>query len=362
MRKIYRALGLMSGTSLDGVDAAIIETDGQTIHRFGDCLTIPYTDDQRQTLTDATQDALRWNFQGPPPNSLAHAETVLDASHKAAAKALDFSTVDIIGYHGQTVLHRPDMLKTLQLGRGHELAQAFRCPVVYDFRTQDVADGGQGAPLAPIYHQALVEHAELPGTTAVLNLGGVGNVSIVAGQDLLASDTGPANGPLDSFLQGRGYDCDRNGRLSRDGVANFKKIESWLQANFFQKSFPKSADRYDFNVLDELSNVSDSDGAATLCAFTALSATRTIRQIGRVPDRVIVCGGGRRNPTIMTMLSLELGCPVIPSESVGWDSDAIEAQAFAYLAVRVLNGWPNSFPLTTGVPNPVVGGVIAYPK
>ncbi|MGJ8559447.1 MAG: anhydro-N-acetylmuramic acid kinase [Litorimonas sp.] len=361
MSKIYRALGLMSGTSLDGVDAAVIETDGEQIQKFGPSLTVPYTPEQRQTLIDATQAALAWDFKGPAPNIFAEAEDALDTAHRIAIRALEAGAVDLIGYHGQTVLHRPDRLKTLQLGRGQGLAQTFGCSVVFDFRSADVASGGQGAPLAPIYHQALVDFAKLPGTTAVLNLGGVGNVTLVTGNDLLASDTGPANGPLDSFLESRGVSMDRDGDISRVGMPDFVLIERWLASTFFQRSWPKSADRYDFNVLDDLVNVKTHDGAATLCAFTALSAARTIRQMGVTPDRVIICGGGRRNPTIMTMLRLELACPVMPAEAVGWDSDAIEAQAFAYLAVRVMRGLPNSYPTTTGVPTPMVGGKIACP-
>lgn len=361
MSKIYTALGLMSGTSLDGVDVAVIETDGERVHAFGSSLTVPYTRTQRQTLTDATQAALTWNFNGPAPNVFAEAEDALDEAHRTAIRALDVGVVDLIGYHGQTLLHRPDRLKTLQLGRGQGLADAFSCPVVFDFRTADVAAGGQGAPLAPIYHQALVELAALPGTSAILNLGGVGNVTLVTSNDLLASDTGPANGPLDSFLERRGVSMDRDGDISRDGAPDFAQVERWLNGRFFQRQWPKSADRYDFDVTGDLGESSLVGGAATLCAFTALAASQTIGQMGVAPDRVIVCGGGRRNPTIMTMLQLELGCPVMPAEAVGWDSDAIEAQAFAYLAVRVLRGLPNSFPTTTAVPQPTVGGRIASP-
>lgn len=362
MSKVYRVLGLMSGTSLDGVDAAVIETDGERIHAFGPSLTLAYSDQQRSVLMDATQAALSWNFLGPPPNIFAEAEDALDDTHRQAIRELDAGSIDLIGYHGQTVLHRPDQLKTLQLGRGQGLTDQFECPCVYDFRSEDVAAGGQGAPLAPIYHKALVERANLAGVTAVLNLGGVGNVTIITGEEILATDTGAANGPLDSFLERRGLGFDIGGAVSEAGLADFKIVEGWLTADFFQRAWPKSADRYDFDVIDDLAQASVADGAATLCAYTALSASRTIAQMGRRPDRVIVCGGGRRNRTIMTMLALELGCPVQPAEAFGWDSDAIEAQAFAFLAVRVLLGLPNSFPTTTGVSTPTVGGQIAYPS
>lgn len=358
MSKIYRALGLMSGTSLDGVDAAIIETDGEKIHAFGPSLTLPYTLERRSVLQDATEAALSWNFDGPPPNIFAEAEDALDAAHRDAVKALNAEDIDVIGYHGQTLLHRPDQRKTLQLGRGQSLAQKFGCSCVFDFRSEDVAAGGQGAPLAPIYHKALVDHAGLTGVTAVLNLGGVGNVTIIDGDHLFASDTGPANGPLDCWLQM----VDDQGSISRSGIPDLGSIERWLNADFFQRHWPKSADRYDFDVMEDMRDLSREDGAATLAAFTALSVRKTVQQMQVQPDRVIVCGGGRHNRTIMTMLSLELECPVLPAERLGWDSDAIEAQAFAYLAVRVMRGLPNSFSTTTGVAMPTVGGVIARPR
>lgn len=367
MSKIYTALGLMSGTSLDGVDVAIVYTNGEEIYDLDVAGTFEFTFEDRQDLQMCTEKALEWNFEGPPPNIFSAAERLVDDIHIRAverflkSEGISNFKFDLIGYHGQTFLHDATRQKTLQLGNGERLSRHFNVPVVYDFRSEDVASGGQGAPLAPIYHKALVEQRSLPGVTAVLNLGGVGNVTLVTHNDLRASDTGPANGPLDSFLEGRGVGMDRDGEISREGLPDFAQVERWLEIDFFQRQWPKSADRYDFDVMSDLADVRLADGAATLCAFTALSAAQAIRQMGVAPDRVIVCGGGRRNPTIMTMLQLELGCPVVPAETVGWDSDAIEAQAFAYLAVRVLRGLPNSFPTTTGVPKPTVGGRIASP-
>ncbi|MGB6231239.1 MAG: anhydro-N-acetylmuramic acid kinase [Litorimonas sp.] len=357
MSKTYRALGLMSGTSLDGVDAAIIETDGETVSAFGPSLTLPYTDEQRDILAAATQAALTWNFEGPPPNLFAEAEDALDPAHISAIRALGTEDVDVIGYHGQTVLHRPDKGRTLQLGTGARLARAFGVPCVHDFRTADVEAGGEGAPLAPAYHRALVEKAGLSGRIGVLNLGGVGNITLVDGPELLATDTGPANGPLDSWLDG----VDTDGRISAVGHPDFERLNRWLARPFFERPVPKSADRYDFDVLGEMEDISRENGAATLTAFTALSTAKTLKQMGVKPELVLVCGGGRHNRTLMTLLSIELDCPVRAAETVGWDSDAIEAQAFAYLAVRTLRGLPSSFPTTTGVSGPVVGGRVARP-
>ena len=360
---MYTALGLMSGTSLDGVDVAILYSNGESIFDVDVFGTIPYSREDRNDLHLVTDKARLWDFDGPEPNIFGAAEQLIDSIHiRSIEKFLSSEGVpnlefDLIGYHGQTVLHDATRGKTLQLGNGQRLADHFGRPVVYDFRTEDVAKGGQGAPLAPIYHKALVAWSRLDGVTAVLNLGGVGNVTIVSRETLLASDTGPANGPLDSWLKG----VDRDGANSQKGQVDFARVDRWMKRDFFGRQWPKSADRYDFDVLDEMQGMSREDGAATLCQFTASSVVHTLTQMQAKPDRVIVCGGGRHNRTIMTMLSLGLGCPVLPAEKFGWDSDAIEAQAFAYLAVRVLRGLPNSFPTTTGVPEPTVGGRIAYP-
>lgn len=368
MSKVYRCLGLMSGTSLDGVDVAIIETDGDALFGFGAAMTIPYTNQEREDLSAATRDAVKWNFIGPKPNSLGAAQDIIDGAHIRAVRAclaengISADEIDLIGYHGQTMLHDATRGKTLQIGDGWRVASEFGVPCVYDFRSEGVAKGGQGAPLAPIYHKALVRRAELDGVTVVLNLGGVGNVTVVNGDDLLASDTGPANGPLDSFLGERGLIVDDRGSVSERGVIDFSLVDQWLDRSFFKRDWPRSADRHDFDVWADLSKVSTEDGAATLCAFTARSVVKTLRDMGIEPDRLIVCGGGRHNRTIMTILALEFGCDVAPAERYGWDSDAIEAQAFGYLAARVMEGLPNSFPTTTGVSEPTVGGRVVYPR
>ena len=290
---------------------------------------------------------------------------VVDALHWRALSAStheldqDVSNTVVIGYHGQTVLHDATRGRTLQLGTGERIAAMCGIPTVYDFRSADVAAGGEGAPLAPVYHRALAQAAGLSGVTAVLNLGGVGNVTVVDGDTLLASDTGPANGPLDSWLSS----VDEGGRVSRAGMPDFARVERFLDLPFFRRDWPKSADRYDFDVLGQMEGMSREDGAATLTLFTVLSVKRTLQQMGAKPDRVVVCGGGRHNRTVMTLLSVELGCEVMPAEDIAdWDSDSIEAEAFAFMAVRTLRGLPISFPTTTGVPAPMVGGRIAYPS
>lgn len=369
--KIYRAIGLMSGTSLDGVDAAIIQTDGQDIVRFGEAVSLDYSALERGALVRATQQALKWQFAGPPPASFAQAEAVIHQTHTAAIKAvlnksgLDLGSIDVIGLHGQTVLHRGASAaqkgKTLQLGDGEKLAQTLGVDVVYDFRSADVAAGGQGAPLAPIYHKALMIVSCLPANAAVLNIGGVSNFTCVGpGGELIASDAGPGNGPLDQWVKLKGYgDYDKDGALSGAGTPDFSRLEGWLKRSFFSAPVPRSADRYDFDVLPSMHGLSPANGAATLCAFCALGVARTLVETRADISQIIVCGGGRKNPAIMAALAEATGAKIIDADRLGWDGDALEAQAFGYLAVRTLKNLPLSFPKTTGVKNPVVGGVIA---
>jgi len=367
----YIALGLMSGTSLDGVDAAFLETDGERIIRLGPSLCLNYSHTDRTTLQDATQAALRWKFIGVKPNSFAAAETVIHKTHVKAVKALCHdhtewaSQLSLIGFHGQTVLHHPPKApmagQTLQLGDGEALAQALGKPVYFDFRSDDVAAGGQGAPLAPIYHQALVAYSKLDRPTAVLNIGGVGNVTLITKDNrFIASDTGPGNGPLDIWMEKNGLGSfDPDGKYASAGTPNFHVVKTWLEREFFKRPTPRSADRYDFDVINDMDDLSVEDGAATLAAFTTLAAIYTLNDMADKPRSVIVCGGGRHNKAMMWMLSEHLNATVKTSEEVGWNSDAIEAQAFAYLAVRSKWRLPISYPMTTGVPHAMTGGRLA---
>jgi len=361
----YKTLGLMSGTSLDGVDVAVLETDGERIFGFGDTHFRPYTDAEKNILSEATQAALAWNFKGASPNVFAQAEAIIHTAHIEAAQVLMSDDIDLIGFHGQTVLHRPPTPQkkgqTLQLGDGQRLANALGVDVVYDFRTADVNAGGQGAPLASIYHQAMLEKSGIPLAAAVLNIGGVSNITLVARSgELLATDCGPGNGPLDSWVQmcGRGT-YDKNGALALAGEPDFTLIEKWLGRAFFAKPFPKSADRWDFDVLSDLKYHTPANGAASLAAFTAMAIARSVVDYGRPIDKVIVCGGGRKNPAIMAALQEQNIGKIVSAEYVGWRGDDLEAEAFAYLAVRSALGLPLSYPGTTGVDEPMCGGVLA---
>lgn len=351
---VMLALGLMSGTSLDGVDAALAYTDGIGVERLGTALTIPYPDHLR--------DGLRSVLGGVGP--VAEVEADITRFHAQAVDRLlgvagiAASQVDVIGFHGHTIAHRPAECQTWQIGDGALLARLTGIPVVNDFRSDDVAAGGQGAPLVPVFHRALA--AEVSRPVAVLNLGGVGNVTwIGTDDDVLAFDTGPGNALIDDWaLRHIGRPVDEGGALARSGQPDRNAVVRFAEHPYFAVRPPKSLDRDDFRqTADRLvSGMTAADGAATLTAFTACSVALAQNHFPRPVVRWLVCGGGRHNPSIMAALRAELSAPVDPVEVVGWDGDALEAQAFAFLAVRSLRGLPLTFPGTTGCPHPMGGG------
>jgi anhydro-N-acetylmuramic acid kinase len=352
---MLRAIGLMSGTSLDGVDAAWIETDGRRVARFGPSLTLPYDDLLRSDLRRILDLAPALQPDDP---FLTDVVRRLTQRHIEAVAAIG-EPADIIGFHGQTILHQPQHRRTWQVGDAAALARATGTQVVHDFRSADVAAGGEGAPLVPAYHAALAHGLDLP--LAVLNLGGVGNVTWIGSEDrLVAFDTGPGNGPLDDWAarhSNHGFDID--GTLSAAGHVDDAVLARLMDHPYFSRPGPKSLDRLDFGRALAASGVealSPADGAATLVAFTAAAVAAS--PLPAPPRRWLVTGGGRHNPTIMLALQSRLAAPVDPVEAVGWNGDALEAQCFGFLAVRVLRGMPTSFPGSTGVPAPLCGGVM----
>ncbi|HVY15863.1 MAG TPA: anhydro-N-acetylmuramic acid kinase [Rhodopila sp.] len=355
-----RVIGLMSGTSLDGVDAAWVETDGHAIQGFGPTLTVPYDDALRRDLRLLLDIA---PGLAPGDHRLLDAERRLTAVHAQAVKAVG-QAAELIGFHGQTILHQPDRRRTWQIGDAAMLAAETGVDVAFDFRSADVAAGGQGAPLAPAYHAALA--LSLPKPVALLNIGGVANVTwIPEGGDghgsLLAFDTGPGNGPLDDWIERHtGQRFDRDGALARSGMVDDAVLQRLLAHPYFTQTPPKSLDRLDFAAslaASGMDRLSVADGAATLVAFTVQAIARAPLPVAS--RRWLVCGGGRRNPAIMDGLRQALGVPVDAVDSLGWDGDALEAQCFAFLAARVVAGLPLSFPGTTGVPAPMAGGRVA---
>ena len=353
-----RAIGLMSGTSLDGVDAAWIETDGRTVTRFGPTLTLPYDDALRGDLRQILD--IAGSLEADDPR-LVSAIDRLTAYHVRAVRALD-TPADLIGFHGQTILHQPDRRRTWQIGDAAALVRQTGLPVAYDFRSADVAAGGQGAPLVPVYHAALA--ADLPKPLAVLNIGGVANVTWIGADGALSAfDTGPGNGPLDDWvMRHTGSAFDRDGVLARSGQVDAMVLSRLLAHPYFARLPPKSLDRLDFSQAlagSGVESLAPADGAATLVAFTAGAVAAA--RFPAPPKRWLVCGGGRNNPVLMQALRDVLAAPVDPVELVGWDGDALEAQCFGFLAARVQAELPLSFPGTTGVAEPRSGGRIIYP-
>ncbi|WP_271169686.1 anhydro-N-acetylmuramic acid kinase [Hansschlegelia plantiphila] len=363
-----RAIGLMSGTSCDGVDVALVETDGERIERFGPTSYQPYGAAERAVLARALGDAAALTDRTARPGSLAIAEAIVNGAHRIAVESflsgndIDMASIDVVGFHGQTVLHRPERRLTVQIGDGAALARSLGRPVVYDFRAADVAAGGQGAPLAPTIHPVLIRDLDLPRPLAVLNLGGVGNVTFIGEDDaLVAFDTGPANALMDDRLaRETGEAFDRDGAIAASGRVDEEIVRKLMSHAYFDAPPPKSLDRNAFDAM-ATDGLPLSDALATLAAFTAQSVAHGARHLPAPPALWIVAGGGARNPTLLGMLRERLGADVMTADEVGLSSDAMEAQAFAVLAVRSLRGLPLTYPGTTGAPRPMTGGVLAQP-
>ncbi len=367
------AIGLMSGTSMDGVDVALIETDGERVARFGPVGYRPYSDADRALLRQAVAQAAALRDRDARPGVVAEAERLVTEAHAEAVgqflrtHGLKPAKVDIVGFHGQTLLHRPQEGLTVQVGDGEGLAARVGIPVVFDFRARDVAAGGQGAPLVPVYHRALLRGSDGLWPIAVLNIGGVANVTYLEGGDAdpVACDTGPGNALLDDFMRSHaGVPMDRDGAMAATGNVDCAFIARTLQLPFFQMPCPKSLDRHAFDATYRaLPPLNVADGAATLTALTAATVAAVVPRLPRPPRIWIVAGGGARNATLMRMLRDSLApAAVKTADAMGWSGDALEAQAFAYLAVRRLRGLPITFPTTTGARQPLGGGVLATGK
>lgn len=355
------ALGTMSGTSLDGVDAALIETDGDAISGFGASTYRAYSAQEQAILAAALG---CW-----PGDDVSAAQDVVMRAHLEALGALEGAA--LVGFHGQTLAHDPQGRGTHQLGDGAALADALGLPVVWDFRSADVAAGGQGAPLAPFFHFACAKYILAETPIAFLNLGGVGNLTWADPRAsrpeeegaLIAFDTGPANAPINDLMMARrGLPFDEGGRLAGAGHVDNGAVEQFLQHPYFDKLPPKSLDRDAFSGMKRLVEpLGDADAAATLTAMSAAAVLRAMVHCPAPPARLLVTGGGRHNAVLMDMLRELAGCDVCPIEDVGLDGDMLEAQAFGYLAVRVARGLPTSCGATTGVRAPVSGGTLSMP-
>ncbi|NVN86120.1 MAG: anhydro-N-acetylmuramic acid kinase [Rhodopseudomonas sp.] len=366
---IMTAIGLMSGTSLDGVDVALIKTDGKRVTALGPSGYRPYSEGERGLLRQALAEAAQLTQRDARPGILGEAERAVTIAHAEAVAAFTAQNriareeIDIVGFHGQTVLHRPAQKLTVQIGDALALAKAIHIPVMHDFRAADVAAGGQGAPLVPVYHRALAQSLDRDGPIVVVNIGGVSNITYIDGTDsLIACDTGPGNALLDDFVFAvTGQPFDAQGKLAAQGEPDQDWIARSLAHPFFALPPPKSLDRNDFAAL-RLGQIAPDDGAATLTAFTVAAIAAIAPLLPKPPRSWIVTGGGARNLTMLRMLREGLApASVETADALGWSADAMEAQAFGFLAARGLKGLPLSYPATTGVPLPMTGGLIARP-
>lgn len=357
----------MSGTSADGIDGALIKTDGLTIQEFGETHFLPYPHEIKEEILRAYG-----RRPGPEMRSLnqriteLHGLLVLELLQNTG---LGLTDVDVIGFHGQTLFHKPPRFQgkqgeTHSMGDGHLLSALTHIPVVDQFRLNDMAHGGQGAPFVPLFHQALAK--DLPKPLAIVNIGGVANVTWIGHKEdqLIAFDTGPGNGLIDDWIRGHtGFAWDEGGRIAARGQIDKILLAKWLSHPYLAQPAPKALDRQTFkNCLDDLVSLSLEEGAATLTAFTAATLEKALALFPEKPKSWIIAGGGAHNQTLLKMLSQRLKAPLHKAQDHGWNGDALEAQAFAFLAVRSLKNLPLSLPGTTGVPYPLTGGRLCVPS
>jgi anhydro-N-acetylmuramic acid kinase len=349
----FTVIGLMSGTSMDGIDAAVLETDGDSAVVAGPHRGIAYPGELRRTLLRLPAADVDIAVVEQAVTDL-HAEIVQRLCVQAQ---LQLSSIALVGFHGQTIQHEPEHHRTWQLGDGQRLADTLGCAVINQFRQNDLDHGGEGAPFAPAYHRALVHASGLTGPVAVLNIGGVSNVTVVDGDFLCACDCGPGNALIDDWVSRRfNIPFDADGHKAAAGEVDTAALAHLLESPYFLRRGPKSLDRNAFSPAP-VAALSGEDGAATLTAFTAAAIALEAQQLPRVPALWIVVGGGRHNGRLLAELRQRLGAPVKTAEEVGWTGDAVEAQAFGYLAVRSTLNLPLSWPQTTGVAMPVSGGI-----
>jgi len=348
-------IGLMSGTSCDGVDAALLLTDGETHLKSCGGMAHSYPIAFQKGLRQIMGRRQMTKEIAAIERRLTdyHIQIVQDLLKK---HSLHSSQIRLIGFHGQTIAHHPREGFTWQIGDASLLATRTQIDVVHNFREQDVVKGGQGAPLVPIYHAALT--ASLPKPLVVVNIGGVANVTWVGHQaeDLLAFDTGPGNGLINDWcLEKTGIPLDQDGRLASKGTPALSHIQQMLRHHYFLQKPPKSLDRLSFSI-QALEGLSIEDGAATLTDFTALTIARAAIFFPEPPKSWLIAGGGRHNPALMARLRQHLSGKMMAVDELGWAGDLLEAEAFAYLAARSVRRLPLSYPGTTGVPYPLSGG------
>ena len=368
--KPITAIGMMSGTSMDGIDVALVRTDGNERLERGPNGFYAYDKEMRGQLEQALEIARQIKARSERPSPLADIEEAITQRHIDALGSflqdheLRAGDIDLIGFHGQTVLHRPEEGLTVQLGDAAKLAEQSGIDVVFDLRQNDMEHGGQGAPLAPVYHRALAGKLPEPhrslAPVSFVNIGGISNVTFID-EDLIAFDSGPGNGLLDQWMQRhRGVNYDKGGKISGSGQVDRAAVAEFLDRRYFADPPPKSLDRGDF-TLSSVEHLSLEDGARTLCRMSAEAVVCAAKHLPHTPALWVICGGGRHNPVIMADLkdlASRSGSQVIAAEEAGFDGDTVEAEAWGYMAARSLAGLPLTYSGTTGVSRPVSGGVL----
>jgi anhydro-N-acetylmuramic acid kinase len=370
-KTLQTAIGMMSGTSLDGVDAALIRGDGEIITEFGPSIYLAYSPEQRQQIRALLNLVQEKGSAARGNDAVQQVERLITEHHVAAIETLlsengvDASSIDVLGMHGQTVLHRPDEGWTWQIGDGDYLAEQTGIPVVDDFRSADMKAGGQGAPFAPLYHEALIGSAGLEAAAypvVVVNIGGVANLTWVKpGEDVIGFDVGPGNAQMDDWAVDKlGASFDENGQLAANGKAEQAIVRQVIALPFFSENYPKSLDRLDFS-LGPVVHLPAEDGMATLAAITVAGIMHGIDLLPEKPASLYICGGGRKNTHLMQLLEQASGLKPQPVDVLGWRGDMLEAELFGHLAIRSLKGLPLSLPSTTGARKAVTGGVLHHP-
>jgi anhydro-N-acetylmuramic acid kinase len=367
------AIGLMSGTSMDGIDVALVHTDGDAAVERGAFTCVPYDHAFRDRLKEALELAKAITRREERPGEMAAIERELTLRHAQAVRQflaenkLTAADVDVIGFHGQTVIHRPDEALTVQIGDGALLARETGIGVVYDMRANDMRFGGQGAPLVPAYHAALargLQEGKLP--VCFVNIGGISNLTYIgANGEIVAYDSGPGNALLDQWVETHaGIPFDQGGMIASEGRVISELADRYLDAPFFTADKRRSLDRNDF-LPPSGADAELADGARTLAYVAAAAIIKSAGHLPEKPALFIICGGGRLNRTMMRDLAeLAAGqdAEVISAEDAGFNGDGMEAEAWAYLAVRALDGLPLTYPGTTGVSAAVTGGIHAAPE
>lgn len=365
MDRVMRAIGFMSGTSMDGVDVTLIESDGERILQRGEGYLRTYTDAERALIDTAVAASRDMTDRMARPEPFTRAEDAVTDAHIDAVETylglhgLKAGDIDVAGFHGQTVLHRPDDALTVQLGDGARLARETGIDVVYDMRANDMVHGGQGAPLVPVYHRALAEQSGLELPVAIVNVGGVANVTWIGpGGEMIAFDTGPGNAMLDDWVSSNSRQrIDDDGKLGARGKIDGAALAQFLSSPYFSLKPPKSLDRNDFS-LSSIADLSLENGAATLTRFTAEALALSAHHMPEAPSQWVICGGGVRNPSMMAALDACLPGPICSADDLGWSGAFLEAEAFGFLAIRSLLGLALTFPGTTGVAEPTSGGIL----